>query len=618
MSSSSSSSGAPPEGSSKSAFERGQILYFEKQCDSCHAEDGTGIRGRANRSLVQCNSNPQLHVAARCDNVTALASYIHSSMPPGEAFKCDGDCAQDIAAFVGKQMIGISIDVTCTDGIQKGSPSRRLNKLELANTINDVFGIGGEEFDKLESDATTRGFATVGYSLDASFSWGKNYINVATNVAEKIIDNNAFNHNCAEENGSCIANTLADVGKRLYRRALNDGEKQRLAEVYNDVLLETKEAKDGEKAALLSMLLSPKFLFVGTDSNKDTGGSLSQRELAERISLSLTASLPDDRLITAAEEGKLNGARLDTEIDRILNNMDYDRFAEFFVSPWLGTNFAGNKFDPEKNGIAKEDWEALMADMKKETKLFISHIVKNNLPVSEILSADYSFLNARLKRHYGIDVNNNNNEQFELTRYPSDMPRRGLMTQGSFLAFAAETEGVSYVDRGKTVLAALACQDLEPEGDVAQAAANQALEATTEKEKMAARAANGVCSSCHERIDPIGWVFTQFGVDGKEIFQDPDGDQLDTSGTLFGKDFEDARGLAQVMIDEGALESCLSSRFLVHTIGRDVIYEASNEDRCAIDTVIDQTQVDGQVGTRDLFKSLLKAEIATTNGTILE
>ena len=127
------------------------------------------------------------------------------------------------------------------------------------------------------------------------------------------------------------------------------------------------------------------------------------------------------------------------------------------------------------------------------------------------------------------------------------------------------------------------------------------------------------CSGCHSKIDPIGWVFTEFGILGDKTAQDPDGDPLDTSGVLFGESFDNAAGLAKIIVDQGTLASCFSSKYLTYSVGRSVDFNQSKEDKCAIEGSIQAaTAVDGSIGVRDLLKALATGKISTYSGTIIE
>ncbi len=693
-SSSSSSSGSTSSSSSGdvsqiSAYERGKLLYKSKGCEGCHGADGEGGMDLAGRSLVNCDESPDEFVRHRCENVLALESYIHSAMPPGSSSSlCMGECAADLAVFLGQEFIGIETTQSCDNGIAKASPNRRLNKAELTNSLNDIFGVGGEAIkDLVDETGIVRGFATSGYRLKTDYNWSNSYSSAANAAAESIIDNNGLDHNCGAVDTDCLVDALSAAGRRLFRRTLSAGEVGTLRKYMS----EAPNSVEGQKTAMLYMLLSPQFLFTHGESDKQSKAPLTQRELADRIALSLTSSLPDEELINLVENGQLTGATVDEQIERLIESEKFDRFVDFFVDPWIGTNVSGDAYDPGLSGMTQEDWNSLMADMRTETKTFISHIVKQNLPINEILVADYTFVNRRLADHYGISVDpslfgevvneppvmnpvvqvpvgdqcnttpecrdifgptatdcrnsaannsvcmcgnspcgmpvDNNpdptpvaDDKFVKVTLPAELNRLGLLTQGSFLASAVQTEGVSYVDRGKIVLSAIACEDLEVPDSVVEIAEMQADDKTlTEKQKRESRASLAACSSCHNRIDPIGWVFTEFDVTGAATQFDPDGEMVNTSGSLAGKNFAAAPGLAQILTENDAFASCIASRFLIHSIGRDVLYNASTEDKCAIDGALEEVKGNtANLGAKDLFKTLLSAEISTNNGTILD
>jgi cytochrome c553 len=674
LASSSSANNGPIVGAGNTPFERGRDLYFKNMgaagsCASCHGDNGQGVAGKG--GPVKGSS------CKTCGTPSALVSKIDVSMPAGGASLCTGVCATEIATYIYEAFNGGVFNLDCNGGITKASPMRRLNKTELTHSINDVFGLGGTEMAKAlpEEQEVIGGFATVGSALTTSVDWSHALLNGAVAAADVIVDAGNFPKcttsgssssvsllptqptlpectttascqqkysgatDCKNTEGgvcycgtsacwqkaspaptpapttNCFASETRRIGKLLFRRALTDAEFTRLDNLNKAVAAKTGVAGEGHKAVLIALISSPKSVFSLASGPKTTARALTGRELADRMALALWGSTPDMTLIDLANSNRLTGAAIDEQLDRMVADPRFDRFAEVFGKAWIGLE--GYNLEGSDLGITNAAWTTLLNDMKTETYTFIRHIIKNNLPINELFTARYSFLNGRLQQHYGLPVTNSNT-QFTRVNFPAGSPRRGLMTQAAVLAKAFDGTKTSVVKRGVLPLEAFTCTAPHAPTDdaIAEAVNNQANSTQTEKQKMASRASITSCAGCHSTIDPIGWVFTEFGPAGQSVSLDPDGDALTTSGTLFGQNFADASGMVDVLVSQDKFSSCFASKFLTHAIGRPVSYGDDNEDRCAINASVQATQVNSSIKARDFIKNLLKSDIATTMGAL--
>ncbi|WP_143247572.1 DUF1592 domain-containing protein [Agaribacterium haliotis] len=650
-----------------SDIEVGAGLYLAElgggaSCASCHGENGEGVQNRGGEIL---------HCGPNCDSLSALESKISLSMPIGNASACSGECATKVAAYIWSELMGKALDdeLACDAGIQKVSPMRRLNKSELINAIDDSFGLGGDQFaDRLpEETEVIGGFATVGSALTTSRDWTETYIDAAIDAADSIVSMGAFASECSAgsseppgfdpsgdqcnttaecravfgdaaddcansasnqsicmcagqacaetkpvSDNNCVESALADAASKLYRRGLSDDELARLQSLYSSA----GEHELGLQQSLVAMLSSPNFLFAVPADDKSTQRKLSEKELAERLSMALWGSVPDAELLQKVDNKQLYSS-LDSEIERMISDAKFDRFSNLFASPWIG--LGGYQIEGSDLGISDSEWQQLLSDMQTETKLFVAHIIKNNRPIDEFFTANYSFLNERLARHYDISAGLSG-DSFVRSTLPPESHRRGLMTHASVLAKAFDGNKTSVVKRGVIPLEAFSCNAPESPADpsILDAVDEQASSSSSEKEKMAERADPGkACAGCHAVIDPVGWVFTEFGVAGEKVNSDPDGDALDTAGELYGHHFGNAYEMADVMAGQGDFESCFANKFLIHALGRRVDLHSS-EDNCAIEAALDSARVNGSVGARDFLKAVLRSDISTISGTIVE
>ena len=613
------SSSAPAVGVGATPLERGRDLYFKDlgvgSCASCHGNDGKGVAGKGG-PVIACKS---------CGTPSALVAQIDATMPAAGANLCVGTCATEVATYIYEHFNGKNFTVSCDEGIQKASAMRRLNKTEIANAVTDVFGLGqGKITTTLPNEQEViGGFATVGSALTTSRDWTDALLNAAVDVADVVVDGGKFpvcaisstssvglvdtqpkTGECATTaqcrtlyagatdcsnaaggvcycgtkacslgttptptpNTDCYASAVKEVGKLLFRRSLTAAELTQLATLRNTAKTATGIAKDGDKAVVIALLTSPKFIFSLAADKKTTARSLTGKELADRLALTLWGSVPDAALIDAAANNQLKDAVLEQHIDRMLTSPKFDRFASVFVDPWIG--LGGYNLTGKDTGLTDTAWNSLLEDMKTETRLFVAHIIKNNLPVNELYTANYSFMNARLQKHYGLNVSTTD-AAFVKTSYPANSSRRGLMTQAAVLAKAFDGTKTSVVKRGVLPLEAFTCTAPEPptnNPDIADAVNNQANSNASEKDKVASRAANSACASCHAVIDPLGWVFTEFGNAGETIMRDPDGDALNTAGNLFGQNFSNAHSMMSVLVEEDQFASCFANKFLIAVV----------------------------------------------------
>lgn len=654
------------------AAERGKVLYFEEiggtTCASCHGDSGEGLPGRAPSPLygTQCLS---------CGSPAELVAVIDTRMPRANGHLCTDDCAEDLAAYIYETFIGKPFSLSCDTGIQKVSPMRRLNKVEIANAVDDVFGSGGEAIRELLPDeqSVIGGFATVGSALDTTSDWTRSLFNAALDAADTIVASGQFSAcpsqsagmplveqpstagecrtttQCRElydgatdcDNGAggicycgddictthtpprsdttseaCFTEAISLSGKRLFRQDLSDDDLARLKTIRENAARDTGQSDAGDKAAVVALLTSPRFVFSFASDDKTRARNLTGPEMADRLALTLWGSVPDAELVDLGASDSLIGAVLENQIDRMLEDERFERFANVFGDAWLG--LGGYLVEGKHVGKTDAQWQQLLADMKAETHTFLSHIFKNNLPIDELYTATYSFLNARLQEHYGFPVTGNNTD-FVKVDFPADSRRRGLMMQGAILSKAFDGGKTSVVKRGVLPLEAFTCTapHAPTDPDILDQINEQQSAATTEKGKIEERKQNP-CGGCHAVIDPLGWVFTEFGIAGENIIFDPDGDALSTAGELFGQTFSDAHEMVDVITQENKFSSCFANKFLIHSIGRKVSYEGSVEDQCAIDDAIRTATKDGVVGARDLIKSLMRSNIATFSGTVEE
>jgi mono/diheme cytochrome c family protein len=374
----------------------------------------------------------------------------------------------------------------------------------------------------------------------------------------------------------CAKKILATLEHRAYRRPVTDADLDDLMPFYK----EGRAAGGfdiGIERALGRMLVSPQFLFrVERDPAGLAPGMphrINDLELASRLSFFLWSSIPDDELLRAAEQGKLHDpAVLEQQTRRMLTDARSESMVTNFAEQWLFLRDIEAK-DPDEVLFPDFD-ETLRADMRRETELFLDSVLRENRGVLDLLTANYTFVNQRLARHYGIP--NIAGSWFRRYTFPEASPRGGLLGQGSILTITSYANRTSPVVRGKWVLENLFSAPPPPPPPNIPALKTEGAEpgkTLTMREAMTAHRAAPACAGCHARMDPIGFAMENFDAVGKWRNRDA-GNAIDTSGTLpDGAKFDGIVGLKKALIAHPEqFVNTVASKLLMYGLGRNLQY----------------------------------------------
>ena len=330
----------------------------------------------------------------------------------------------------------------------------------------------------------------------------------------------------------------------------------------------------GIELALRRLLASPEFLFrVVRDPEGVASGtdySLTDLEMASRLSFFLWSSIPDDELLDDAVAGRLSEpAVLEAQVLRMLADERADALFENFAGQWLYLRNIPALL-PDENRFP-DFGEGLRLAMKRETEMLFESVMREDLSVLEFLTADHTFINERLARHYGIP--NVYGSHFRRVTLP-DETRRGLLGHGSILAATAYPTRTSPVLRGKWVLEnLLGTPPPLPPPDV------PSLEETADdgrslsmREAMEQHRANPVCSSCHKLMDPPGFAMEQFDAVGKFRTHNEANKLIDASGVLpDGMEFNGVAGLRDALLQRPDLfVTTLTEKLMTYALGRGI------------------------------------------------
>ena len=334
---------------------------------------------------------------------------------------------------------------------------------------------------------------------------------------------------------ACAQQIIDRIGLKAYRHPLTDHDRDALLGFY-DRGAKTGGFETGVSTALQAMLASPYFVFrfEAPPPNTAPGATyaLNDFDLASRLSFFVWSSLPDDELLTLASQHKLSDPKtLDKEVHRMLADPRAEALSTRFAAQWLRLQDV-SKVHPD--AFLFPDFNQELADaMVKETELFFNDIVQNDHSVLDIFTANYTFVNERLARHYGIQ--NVAGNEFRKVQYP-DANRRGILGQGSMLVQTSLGNRTSPVLRGKWVMEVLIGMPPPPPPpnvpDLEQTKDAKDGKPLTTRERMEIHRASPACKSCHLFIDPIGLSLDNFDVTGKWRYRE-NGVVLDTRGQLY-------------------------------------------------------------------------------------
>jgi len=321
----------------------------------------------------------------------------------------------------------------------------------------------------------------------------------------------------AAEEGACAKKILSTIARRAYRRPVTDQDVQRLMPFYQKGR-SAGTFDSGIQYALEGLLMSPSFLLRVTQDPAKPGPNgnyrLTSLELASRLSFFLWSSIPDDELLDVATRGGLNDPKvLEQQVKRMVADEKASAFVSNFFGQWLGLRDLKN-VSPDPAGYPDFD-DSLRTAFQRETQMFLESQVRDDRPATELLTANYSFLNERLGHFYGIPgVYGSHFRRVELT----DPNRAGLLGQGSILTVTSYSTRTSPVVRGKWLLTnILGSPPPPPPPDVPALKENgEGGEApSTVRARMEAHRKNPVCATCHSRIDPMGFALENYSAIGK-------------------------------------------------------------------------------------------------------
>jgi mono/diheme cytochrome c family protein len=378
----------------------------------------------------------------------------------------------------------------------------------------------------------------------------------------------------ASEESACAEEILATLARRAFRRPVGTDDLAAPLRFYEDARAEDGSFEAGIEAGLTAILVSPKFLYraepVPEDAEPGAVYRLSDLELAARLSFFLWSTAPDEALIEAAASGRLSDPDvLDAQVERMLADPRAETLVTNFAFQWLRVNGIDD-IDPDPT-IFPEFNEGLRQGFKEEMRLFIASILLEDRSVLELMTADHTFVNERLARHYGIP--NVLGERFRRVQL-QDTARRGLLGKGALLMVTSYPNRTAPVIRGVFILENImgtppgvpppvpAIEENQPGGPV-----------LTIREQMALHRSDASCNSCHGVMDPLGFALENFdAIGGWREHDRMATDPIDSAGTLpDGTELNGVDNLRNALVrDPDLFAQMLTQKLMTYALGRAV------------------------------------------------
>ena len=381
----------------------------------------------------------------------------------------------------------------------------------------------------------------------------------------------------AGDEDRCAKKILSTLARRAFRRPVADVDTQTLLSFYEDGRA-AGSFELGIERAVEGLLVSPEFLYrIEREPDRGSTGAtgayrISDLELASRLSFFLWSSIPDEALIDAATSGKLrHPGVLEQQVRRMLADARAEALVTNFVGQWLFLrNLPTVLPDPKKDQDFDED---LRLGFRRETELFAGSILREDRGVLDLLTANYTFVNERLAKHYGIpNIRGTHFRRVERTDHQREN-RRGLLGHGSVLTVTSFPNRTSPVVRGKWFLENLLGTPLPPpppDVPALKEKANTAEETQSMRERIAQHRINPACASCHAMMDPLGLSLENYDFVGRWRDVDEALLPIDASGVLpDGTKFAGPAGLRTVLLSQpDRFVRTLTEKMLTYALGR--------------------------------------------------
>jgi len=479
---------------------------------------------------------------------------------------------------------GAGAGLNCTAPSPGPSYARRLNRFEYNNTVRDLLGDQTAPANDFPSEERRNGFDNNATALQISPTLAEQYMNAAERLAAAALANMPALVPCdpiKDGEDACAKSFIAAFGAKAFRHPLSVAENARLWTAF-DAGRKLTDFKTGLQLVLETALQSPEFLYrVEFGTAPQVGQTVvkpTSFEMASRLSYLLWQSMPDDALRAAAQQDKLvSNDDIFAQVDRMLKDPKARAVVAHFNELW----FHLDQYDVLEKDVSV--FPAFTADiaglMAEESYRFLDHVIWDGAgDIGSILTAPYTFMNAKLASYYGVPgVVGDSFVRVNL----DPTQRSGLLTQGGLLSVLAKSNQTAPVHRGKFVREQLLCDELPPPPPDIIIKPPELSSTLSTRERFAQHSASAACSGCHQLMDPIGLTFENY--DGAGKYRTTENNKaIDVSGEITQSDvtgtFQGVTGLAQKLSTSQKVKSCMARSWFRYAYGR----AETDADACAL------------------------------------
>ncbi|HKQ68300.1 MAG TPA: DUF1592 domain-containing protein [Polyangiaceae bacterium] len=471
----------------------------------------------------------------------------------------------------------------------------RLNRAEYNNTVRDLLGTSLKNpAERFPPDDLGAGFDNMAELLTLSSLHLSEYQSAARTLVSEALGNAAQRAklvpcDLVAQGEACARKVLQGFAYRAWRRPVTDAEIERLMKLAGVALANAETYERGLELALQAVLLSPHFVFrveLDADPKSLTPHPLNPYELASRLSYFLWSSTPDPALLESAASGALSQpAVLEQQVVRLLEDVPHARaLVDNFAGQWLQLrNIDTLQPDPGKFSVVDP---SLLSAMRAEGERLFQDVAFQGAPLKQLLTANYSYVNDRLAKHYGLaPVGSTELKRVDLG---NNAERGGLLSQGGFLTMTSHPDMTSPVLRGKWVMETLLGTVIPDPPDnmgIDLTAVKKGVEAgLSQREANKQHSANPKCAACHKLMDPIGLGLENYDAIGRYRVTDA-GATIDASGQLpSGQSFVGAKELAALVAADPDFAFRAASQLYTYALGR-----------TPVDHVVQPSHMDGSI-----------------------
>jgi hypothetical protein len=601
-------SATPQQPEGKTAFSREVPPLLLEYCVTCHG----GTKPRGQLPLDQLAQKPDFakNIVAWEKVLTVLRG---GDMPPPGRKRPEPAVFQRAAAAIDAELERTYARLPRDPG---RVTIRRLNRVEYRNTIRDLMGVDYPATEELPSDDVGYGFDNIADVLSLAPVHLEKYLAAAEKIVSEVFLDVKRRERFLSWRGDArnpreaARRILTEFARRAYRRLVSPQEVERLLQLVDKARQDGDGPEEALQVAFKAVLVSPHFLFrIERDPAPDEKRPLplpaeryvpgvypiSEYELATRLAYFLWSSMPDEELFQVADKGQLR-QNLDAQVKRMLQSPKSRALVENFAGQWLQLrNLSSIMIDPK----LFPRYDAFMREsMQRETEMYFEYILREDRSILEFLDSDYTFLNERLARHYGIE--GVQGLEMRLVKLP-DRRRGGILTHASILTVTSNPTRTSPVKRGKFILEnILGTPPPPPPPDVPELDNDKnAVLTGSLRQRMEKHRENPGCAVCHVKMDALGFGLENFDAIG--AWRTKDGSfEIDPSGTLpDGTTFRNPAELRQALLQQAdQFRRCLAEKLLTYALGRGL----EPTDNVFLREIVAQTKQGG-----DRFSALILA-----------